>query len=92
MKLDVPIYIERVDKENPSLVWVNPCVTSMQLERLPITVVTDTDQLLEIYGKLNKMRKESEARAREAEQREEEMWHEVQRLKARIYDLTGGAK
>ena len=92
MKLTEPIYIERVDSERPRLVWVNPCVTSMQLEQLPIVKVTDTDQLLEIFGRLNKMRMDAEEKAREAERCAEESWHEVQRLKARIYDLTGGKK
>jgi len=90
MKLDEPIYIERVDSERPQLVWVNPCVTPMQLEQLPIVKIDDTDQLLVIYGKLNMMRMDAEERAREAERREEESWHEVQRLKARIRYLKCG--
>ena len=89
MKLAEPIYIERVDSERPRLVWLNPCATSMELEQLPIVEVTDTEQLLEIYGELNKMRMDAEAKAREAERREEESWHEVQRLKAHIRYLTG---
>ncbi len=92
MKLAEPIYIERVDSERPRLVWVNPCVASMQLEQLPIVKITDTDQLLDIYGKLNKMRMDAEAKAREAERRAEESWREVQRLKARIRYLTEGAE
>ena len=92
MKLDEPIYIEGVDFERPRLVWVNPHLTSIQLEQLPIVKITDTDQLLEIFGKLNVMRMVAEEKAREAERRQEESWHEVQRLKARIRYLTEGVE
>jgi hypothetical protein len=92
MKLDPPFYIADIESVMPTEVWVNPRFPSVQIQQLPFAKITDTDQFLELYGKLNTMRKAAEEKARELVECNSKLLCEVQRLKARIHYLTGGAE
>lgn len=96
MKLESPLYFAELTEERPNMVWINPGVQTMQLEHLPIVRVDDTDQLLDMYRKLNKMRMSAEEKVFELEERIRELNREIAdrdgtivALKARLYDLTG---
>lgn len=75
--------------EKPEIVWLSPEAEVMQYTPPQAIEVTDTDQLLEIYSKLNKARIEAEEQVRKLKEEIRERDGEITYLKARLFDLTG---
>ena len=75
--------------ENPEIVWLSPEAETMQLTSPRLIEVDDTDQLMEIYTKLNNARIEAEKQVRKLEGEIRERDGEITYLKARLFDLTG---
>jgi septal ring factor EnvC (AmiA/AmiB activator) len=73
--------------EKPEIVWLSPEAEVMQYTPPQAIEVTDTDQLLEIYTKLNKARMEAEKQVRKLEDKIREQDNEITYLKARLFDL-----
>ncbi len=76
-------------ENNAHAVWVNPCVDEIRLNQLPVIRVESMEQLLEIYNKLNDMRRKAEAEAKRKDERISELLHEIDRQRAIIADLRG---
>lgn len=75
--------------EKPEIVWLSPEAEITQHTSPRLIEVDDTDQLLEIYTKLNNARIEAEKQVRKLEDKIREQDSEITYLKARLFDLTG---